>query len=229
MKNICKIFCFIFLIFTSCNTATQENKSDIRVRITIESEKSEVATVKVYVESQTGNSITGALVIIRNNQNSTAIIPYDSSNSCYYVQYPIPLDSELIITVDSLASDSTKEFVIPHTLLTTGANITSFRDSIGNSVLSGQYLKKDNDIQISWDSVCEDAVYFVTIKTALETKLQLSTKNTSILIPANSISSAGTYYVQIQTQKIFGDPLFKTASYYSVSVYSNSNLGFSIE
>lgn len=227
-KSVITIFLSLLFIFLGCSNINQ-NEQVIRTRTMIESSKSSFAYLKVYLENSGGNAISGALVTVRNNQNGVAVIPFDTEKSCYSIETPIPVDEIFHIRIDSLASTKIIEYSIPHRQLITGAFVTTFRDSAGNSVLSGQSIQKDLDIQLTWNSVLENAVYTVAVKTPFETVYQISTKQTSVVISAHTLKPRDDYYIQICTQIIFGDPTFQKYNYYSASCFASNNIGFSIE
>ena len=107
--------------------------------------------------------------------------------------------------------------------------VTNFSDSGGNNVLSGKSLINTNEIQISWDSVkADNVVYQVIIRNSLSAKWLASVKSNYVIIPVNSLEP-GTYYLTINAQNIYGDVLFETYNYYSVSNCSSASISFCIE
>ena len=133
------------------------------------------------------------------------------------------------IKVKSNIIGDTYKIIVPHFRLDSKPVVTNFSDSEGNNVLSGKSLINTNEIQISWDSIkADNVVYQVIIRNSLSVKWLASVKSNYVIIPANSLES-GTYYLTINAQNIYGDVLFETYNYYSVSNCSSASISFCIE
>jgi hypothetical protein len=219
----------VSLFLWSCADAQVQDENTVKVRTVVESEKSDEADIRVFLEGPDGNMVTGAVVIVRNSKNAVLKIPFDPASFCYSESFPIPSDGMLYFSVQSLLSDDIVEYSVPHVPLTSPPVVSVFRDSSGNSALSGQALDADSPVQVAWNALATGVVYQVAVKTALSTLYAESTEANEILIPADSLEAGSGYYLSITAEKIFGDPLFRSASYYSVSAYTGAKMAFSVE
>lgn len=235
MKKVYKtivLFCCTLLFAGCSNQASPETveKTDIFPRTIITSSGTEEAVdIQVFVEGSDGNELTGALVLVTTNTSSVKRIDFDVESFSYKTQISYPSDGKFTFSISSSLVEEKKEFTLYHKKLSMIPCISKFCDSEANSVLEGNTLLADKEIQLGWNSLGDGVIYVVTIKTALQTVYSVSTKAQQIIIPANTLTADTAYFAQIQAQQIDGDPTFTEVNYYSASVYDNSNLGFSVE
>ena len=217
---------FLFLLF-SCKQNDFDTK--IAVRTIIESTSSTTdASIRVFAEGKDGNLLTGALVVVKNSKNNALVLSFDPDTFCYTGSMPAPEDGEFYFSVKSALSSERKEYSIRHQKLTTSADLQEMKDAEGNSALSGQKLQVTNPVQIVWNAVVPNAVYQVQVSDSFDVLYAVSTKETQCIIPADTFT-AGNYFVSIITQSIFGDPLFISSSYYSVSSAKSASWGVTFE
>lgn len=227
---VCVLLCVLLL---SCTYDTYETyttaPSGLHIRTIVESSGNSDVEVQVFLENSDGNAVSGALVQVRTAVNNVTRLPFDTEKNCYTAFVPPSQEGQIHINVRSALLGSEQAFSIPHTEIQKTPAVTVLQDALGNSMLNGQKLNAREEIQVGWDSVLDGAIYLVRVKTALDPLYSVSTESTQVIIPANTLEAGQNYFVQIEAQKIFGDPLFATAGYYSVSIQSGSNMGFSLE
>ncbi|HCM26081.1 MAG: hypothetical protein A2Z96_05720 [Spirochaetes bacterium GWB1_48_6] len=214
------------IILVSCagaGTDAVRDESGVRIRTRIESEKTKVADILVYVEGADGDQVTGAVVVVRNSANDVVLLPFDPVRYCYAGSIAIAEEENFSISVDSILLADSIDYSIPHVRITEEPVLAQFRDSSGRSVLAGENLDGGEEIQVAWSSRIPGSVYQVSARTALETVYSVSTEAPQVVIPAGTFASGSSYYLQIQAQKIFGDPLFRVADYYSVATFPGSS------
>lgn len=227
MKKVGFVFClFILLFLVSCQNDVSQK---IQIRTTIESVKDGDATVSVFLEGPLGNTVDGALVLVSDSSNSVSQIRFDPTRHCYCSTLPVPFNREFQFTIQSVLLDSQLQYSIIHEVIPHAPIIAEFRDSKGNSVLSGQKLSRESSIQVNWDSVIENAVYCLAISTPFADIYTGSTRETSMTIPPLPDTGTSSLYLSITAQSIRGDPFFVTHPYYSVSIYPSASTGFSFE
>lgn len=230
IKFICAVCALLPFLVLSCtyNTSTLPSAS-LRIRTIMESSGNTDVGVQVFLENSDGNAVSGALVQVRTATNTITRLPFDPQKNCYTAPVPSSQEDQIHISVSSALLEGEQTFNIPHVQIQTTPTVSVLQDALGNSMLNGQNLNSAEEIQVGWDSVLDGAIYIVTAKTALDTLYSVSTESTQIIIPANTLEAGQNCFVQIEAQKIFGDPLFKTVDYYSVSVQSGANMGFTLE
>jgi len=226
IKKEIVLIIFILLI-TSCKTSI-DNSGNVKIRINAKSEYSKDIDFQVFIENEYGNSVNGALVLAQSESGITELFSFDNSSQSYTGSINGIEDDyyNIIVKSNSLLNFYSKK--IPHTRLNKKTAVTFFSDSDGNSVLSGNLLKKNLPIQIAWNSLGQNVNYQVLVKNALNTKWTASINNCNIIIPANTLD-AGNYYLYINAQKSYGDLFFETENYYSVSNISSSAITFTVQ
>ena len=218
------VFIFFCFLFSAC----KKDGPLFRVYGSITTINGGNAEIKAIVENEFGNCMTGAVVFVSDSKNSVTIMDYNSNSCCYTAVVDAIEDDIYTITVDSIAIGKNIVITIPHTRLSTKPTILSFSDSNGNTVLSGDSLSKDCASYAAWESCGNDVVYHISIKSPLTTLWSGSSSSTSIDIPPY-ILKPGIYYLCVTAQKIYGDPYFSSADYYSVSSIDSSNIQFYVE
>jgi hypothetical protein len=219
--------CFT-LFFSSCDTGNNLSKPQVNVRATVESQNSDTALITVYLEGPDGNLVSGAIVMVSDTQNAALKINFDDSTSAYKGNYPIPTDGIINITVRSVLLDNPVNLTIEHKPIYIKPSVQIFEDSLGNSVLNGQPIKRSSPLQIAWNSCGSGVIYQVLVKTAFQILFSAATNGLSFEIPAESIASGNGYVVQIIAQNIAGDPFFQNDNYYSSSIMAGNNLSFNV-
>lgn len=226
----CLVFALLPFLLLSCTYNTYPDSSgSLRIHSTAESSGNADVGVQVFLENYEGNAVSGALVQVRTDTNNIERLLFDPQKNCYAASVPASQEGQIYISVRSALLETEQIFTIPHTQIQTNPDVTLLQDALGNSVLNGQGLNPTEEIQVGWNPVLDGAVYIATVKTALDPLYSVSTESTQVIIPANTLLANQNCFVQIEAQKIFGDPLFKTTDYYSVSAQSGANMGFTLD
>lgn len=227
MKKLFVILLFISILFFSCEPYAKNKK--INTRVSVQSLKNENYEIRVFVEGLDGQIITGASVILINENNQITHIPFNTNEWCYFSKINITNDEIFKLYVNSILLENPMEMKIPCSPLKNKPIITSIQDSSGTSVFLGNNPSGSKDIQVTWDSCGDDITYYATIKNALSTVYATSTEQNQFIIPAGSLEPKTNYYATVQAQKIGGDSIFKTYNYYFISVIESSQVGFLVE
>jgi len=239
MKNYFnKLFVFlIFTFFLSCSTdePKEEAKSDttsfvFSPRISIVSQNTNIADVNVEIEGFDGNLVSGAVVLVSNNINGVNKCAYDPTTGSYNCKFPIPTDGIIKITIKSVLSPVPFTYSIFHQQIINKPIINVFEDSAGASVLLGTSLDFLKDVQIGWTSCGEEIVYHISIKSSLQTIYETSTESLTHFIPGGTIifSPGQIYYLQINAQRIIGDPFYQKNNYYSAAIRTGDAISFNV-
>ena len=233
MLNVKKILYSMLvslILLSSCkNIQNSENDSHLNARVKITSEYNKNIEFNVYLENESGQSVNCAVVSVKSSSGVSLILEFDNNIQCYKGSMNGIDNDNYEIKVKSNIIGDTYKIIVPHSRLDSKPVVTNFSDSGGNNVLSGKSLINTNEIQISWDSIkADNVVYQVIIRNSLSVKWLASVKSNYVIIPANSLES-GTYYLTINAQNIYGDVLFETYNYYSVSNCSSASISFCIE
>jgi len=216
-----KLFAVIAgLLLFSC-AAPEDVKPNIRAVLKATGTGSIRATV--FVEGSDGNSLSGAVVTIRDKRNAILQLNYDSV-ACSYngLMEEFPGESSYNVDVGTVLSKNKITLTVPYLRLLNAPEVIIFQDMAGNSVLHGQSINSAQPVQIGWSGSGEGVVYQVTIRTALRAVYAVSTNSLNITVPADSIP-AGSYILDVSAQKVYGDAYFRNSQYYSLS-YINASL-----
>ena len=207
------------LILFSC--AAPDIKPNVRAALRSTGTGSIRATV--FVEGADGNSLSGAVVTIRDKRNAILQLNYDSV-ACSYngLMEELPGESSYNVEVTTILSKEKIKLTVPYLRLPSAPEVIVFQDMTGNSVLHGQSINSNQPVQIGWSRSGEGVVYQVTIRTALKAVYAISTNSLNITVPAGSIPT-GSYLLEISAQKVYGDAFFRTSSFFSLS-YINASL-----
>jgi hypothetical protein len=218
----------VTLCFFSCNNGVQENThAQGRVRASVISTGSGNVRCSVVVEGPGGDSLSGAVVSVMDVGNKISSLTYDPSVCAYQVVLEEQAGTTYTFEINTILSETSITIDVPYTAVLTKPNITIFQDEEGDSVLNGQSLKNNLASQIAWSSCGDGVIYQISIKTALTIVYMVSTNANTYTFPAGSIP-AGNYAVEVMAQKIYGDPLYKTKNYYSVSTTAGMVLSFNV-
>jgi len=241
MKNhFNKLFVFLILtLFLSCSTEEpkeeEENKSDstnfaFSPRISIVSQNTNIADVNVEIEGFDGNLVSGAVVLVSNNINGVNKCAYDPTTGSYNCKFPIPTDGIIKITIKSVLSTVPVTYSIFHQQIINKPIINVFEDSTGASVLLGTALDFLKDVQIGWTSCGEEIVYHINIRSSLQTIYEATTESLTHFIQGGKflISPGQIYYLQINAQRIIGDPFFQKNNYYSAAIRTGDVISFNV-
>lgn len=222
---------FILIVFSavlfSCshdNTALVPN-----IRTFIQSEGLGIVEINIYIEGVDGNSLTGAFVAVSTDSLSYTYMKYSPEECCYKGSMQGTSCNKYYFIVDSILFQNRVTFSIQHEQLTDKPVVSVLSDAAGNSGLNGEELNADLPIQICWTQPSSNCTYIVSIRTATETVYSVSTQNSTVYLPPETLSNGLNYYVKIQAQKSYGDILYNKENYYSVNVLDSINLGFSCE
>ena len=209
--------CFVFF---SC---TEEETVSVRVRAALKATGTGSVRASVFVEGPGGNSLSGAVVTVKDGRNQILQLSYDSA-ACSYngLTEELPGLTNYTVEVATILSPKNKTLTVPYSKIEEAPEVIVFQDAAGNSALHGQALKSNQPLQIGWSGSKDAAVYEAAIRTALKTIYSVSTNANTVTVPANTIP-AGSYLLEISAQKIYGDIYFKSSSFCSVS-YINSSL-----
>jgi hypothetical protein len=215
IKNIC-LFCVISII-TGCTNTAQDTTVQPLVRAALKSSGSGSIKAQVFVEGSDGNALSGAVVIVKEDNNSLLQLLYETSTCSYSgVLEEKTGRTNYIIEAASILSGGIISLKVPYTKLAAAPNVTIFQDADGNSVLKGQHLSGRQSIQIGWDDCGENVVYVLIIRTSLKTIYTVTSNACTVTVPPDTIP-AGAYLLEISAQKIHGDVYFRSFPYYSVS------------
>jgi hypothetical protein len=226
------VFCLSAVVFVfaavSCSQSV-ENES-LSVRSSLVSDSGGDITACVYPENtETGNIVTGAVVLITGTNNVVTELSFSNDSQCYTGTIPDARTQDYYtVDVRSALCDEIS-YIIPHTRLVDRPAVSLFEDSDGSSVLSGKALSCSLPVQIAWGSYGSGIVYQVVIKSGLKTVVYKSTEEASLLIPSDTFTAGTLYYISIAAQYIRGDPYFKTADYYSVSSIKSAGISFNVQ
>lgn len=200
-------------LFAGCNDGTENTEPQVRASIKFSS--TNMVRAAVFVEGPNGNSLTGALVTVKNDRNILTQLPYESSTSSYngVIEEVI---GNYTVEVKSILSKKVTRLKIPYSLPSGAPNVTVFQDEDGNLALRGQSLSSNRRIQITWFDCGEGVVYQVAIKSALRTVYSVSTEACILSLLPDTLP-VGAYLLEIAAQKIEGDVTFTKKPYYSAS------------
>jgi len=228
------LFFILLMLFSSCEEPKKEEEKIETVlifpRISIVSQNTNIADVTVEIEGYDGNLVSGAVVLVSNNSNGILKCNYDFYTGSYFCKYPIPANGIINVSIDSILSSYTLNYTIPHRQIVSKPVINVFEDSDGCSVLMGMPVDFLRTVQIGWTSSGEGIVYQITIRSALQTLYQASTESLTHIIPGGivDVSPGQIYYIQINAQRIIGDPFFKTSRIYSAAIRTGDTISFNV-
>lgn len=224
-KRVCVLAISVLtILFGSCALS---DAPGVNVRTTITSSGNGIAKVRVYIEGPDGRIVDAALVQLSESSGTCELLPFDATACLYETSRTIPADGLFFVSVRSVLMEQTYERTISHLPVGTNPVVTVFADAQGNSVLNGEVLDRTSGLQIAWESLGDDIVYSLTIRTATSVYHAVNTRALTVLIPEYIVPAAGTCYLSLSAQRIDGDPLFETADYHSVAssgstyVYAN--------
>jgi hypothetical protein len=210
---------FSAFLFTACQDTVEDETVKPSVRASFVKLNGSDTAVKatVFVEGPDGNALSGAVVIVKDGRNTMTQLAYESA-SCSYngTLEEITGGTTYVVEVASVLSDGIIKLNIPYSAPEGPPRVTVFQDSDGNSVLRGQNLSANRQVQIGWADVGEGVVYQVAVKTALKTVYAVLTDACTVTVPSGNFQP-GAYLLEITAQKIYGDVFFRTAPYYSAS------------
>ena len=226
-KNNLFFFMIILILLNSCSF--QNGETNLFVRVKVSSEYNKDIDFKVYLENEAGQAVNCAVVTVVSDSGISSILEFNNTFQCYCGSVNGIDKDEYKIIVKSNLMKGYYTMKIPHLRLSEKPYVLIFNDSEGNSVLSGKPVNKNKQVQIAWNEIDdEDVVYQVIVKDSMNVKWQASVKSNNVIIPAGTFES-GTYYLSIKAQKAYGDILFATENYYSVSNCSGSSISFCVE
>jgi hypothetical protein len=215
--------------FVSCRHNAGAALAGLAARVSVESEKTDTADIRVYLEGNDGNLVTGALVIVKSEQNTALKLDFDYTEGVYADSYPIPPDGRLYIEIRSALLNEPMKLSILHKPVLVRPAVQTLQDESGKSALYGQSLQYDLVKQLGWNNCGDGIAYQVIIKDAFGIVYEKTTEALTIDIPAKSIPPGTGYTVQIIAQKINGDPFFITNNYYSAAVNKGSLVSFDVD
>ena len=214
------------LLFFSCAAEETEN---LRVRASLKATGTGSIRVSVFVEGPGGNSLSGALVTVKDSRSNVLQLNYDSS-ACSYngLTEELPGLTNYTVEVATIISKESIMLTVPYSRIEEAPEVIVFQDAAGNSALHGQAIKSDQPVQIGWAGSAEAASYEVTIRTALKTVYAVSTNANTITVPAYTIPE-GSYLLEVSAQKIHGDIFFKSSPFCSVSFINSTLVSCDVE
>lgn len=219
----------LILITLLCCCSLEEAEDPLTVpgiRTIVEHSNSDRYKVYVFLEGNDGQSVTGALVYLVNNNNTHSLLQYDFTEGCYTLEPDYLESGTYNIVVKSRAFKESREEIV-FSRVSESPTIEILQDSIGNNALTGDYLTKNRDISISWEGIENTTSYTLSIfiSGSLVNTI-VTTENNYIL---SGLDKSGSYSISIKAQAINGDPLFIEKSYYTVSERVSSNIYWIIE
>lgn len=227
-KLLLTMYLLFIVILSSCKQ--NEESPQIQLRASLLSSGGGVISASVYPENcETGNIVTGAVVLVYNSANEVTELPFDNDSQCYTETLSDTLtnDTYTVVVDSSLCDEMT--MTVPHVQLQEKPVVSVFEDSDGNSVLEGTDVDSTLPLQIAWNSLGDDVVYKVTVQSSLSTVFIKSTQTANVVVPASTLEEGGSYYLSITAQYIQGDPYFKTESYYSASSIKSAGVSFNVQ
>lgn len=215
-------------IILSCSQ--NEDSPQIKLRASLLSSSGGDITAYAFPEnSETGNIVTGAVVLIYNSANEVTELSFDNSSQCYKATLSDTLEYDTYTVVASSSLCNDVAIAMPHKKLSEKPVASVFEDSDGNSVLKGNELDSALPIQISWNRLGDNVVYKVAIQSGLATAYVKSTQAPNITVPAGVLKTGGSYYMSVTAQCIKGDPYFKSEPYYSASSIKSAGVSFNVQ
>lgn len=222
------LFIGILLIpLASCHE--EQTEYNLYVRICAESHNGSDISFKVFPENSQGNIINGAVAYVQNADNIITYLTFNNNNQCYDGTAPACSSGEYKVIVHSKAVGEYCEISIINKVINERIVFSAFYDSKGNSVLAGDSIQCNEEVQIAWNSAGDDIVYQVQVTTAAKNIWQASTAAPNIVIPQGVLTDSTIYYFQISAQSITGDPTFLNTNYYSVSSIQSPVMSFYAE
>ncbi len=224
MKKII-VICFLILSFVSCKQNHDDLKK-VNARVFIESDKNTESIIKVFLEDRFGNALTGAKIICVDKNNRASLLEFDALKYYYWVKTELPSLGDVKIYIQSNALKKEKKLVVPHEKILKLPKLIAFQDISGKSVLKGEDISSQEDIQIAWESMGANCIYTLEIKTSVDTVYSYATNACNIIISSNTLKANKNYYLVLTVQKYSGDPLFKNYNYYSLSSTQTGGINF---
>ncbi len=117
------------------------------------------------------------------------------------------------VSVESIMGNA--ELSIPVIVLTETPDVIVIQDSSGVVAGQGNRVSSSRDISIAWREVTGSSVYICTVRASRGIVFSQSTIETSIRIPAATLSPAETCNVLVEAQYIAGDPYLRKENYYA--------------
>lgn len=208
------------------DNSSEENKDSMDIRFVLETKNMSQTVANVYLEGRDGNLVTGSTVLVRNTENVATLVGFDFTKGCYSGNIPASSDGKYSVEIISKLLDDKKTQTVEHFILEKTPTIKGLVDSDGNDATLGGELKLKSDISLTWELVDNSTTYQVKIlKDGKEVFVSTSKENT-LIIPADTLKDSGQYSIFISAQYISGDPLFEKNNYYSYSEKVGTTLLF---
>lgn len=211
--------CFICAIFLFGCT-TQPNT--LKIRVSIESSNIGYATVKVYPENDYGEIVSGAVVIVRDENNVITNLEYHEDSKLYLGTINCYENNVYSVEVESNYDKQIHIIKVPHKSFVDKPVFTTICDETGSSSLKGQSLNPQKSILLNWSDLGEGVVYQVNVKNNTQTFLQKGSEINSFVIPENTLKESSVYYISVTAQYLSGDILYRNEKYYSASFIQSS-------
>ena len=114
----------------------------------------------VFVEGADGNSLSGAIVTVKDKRNAIVQLNYDSVVCSYSgLLEELPGETNYIIEIMTILSKENIKLTVPYARLQDAPEVTVFQDMAGNSVLHGQSIDSKQPVQIGWSGSGAGIVY----------------------------------------------------------------------
>lgn len=225
MKKLC-VISLVLLIFTACSQYTPSVAS---LTASIISSYDNPVVIRVFMEGNDGNYITGARVHITNPGGQLESAGFTTNEGCYKGYFEELLSGEYTITVYSPLLPQTETMVIQHTIPEGSPFITQLSDEGGNNALLGNPLNGNSNVSVRWDPVTGGGIYVVSLKRGVNPVWTQSLSECALTIPSLTMADNGSYTLSITSQCITGDPFLIEEPYYSVSESRPVHVLFSVE
>lgn len=222
MKNK-NILIFLFsILFFGCKI--EQDMLHVRVKAISTNTDDEIEFC-VYPETMDGVIATGASVCVVNESNVVKYLDYDSKTQCFkgYVQNT---GCNYNVVVKSMLYPYRIDVDVVHRKLNTKLELMFFRDESGNSALSLDRMNSFEKLQLSWNSLGDDIVYNVEIRSDSEIYFSNNTYASFIEIQNDVLPKNKTLFLTIKAQSVNGDCFFESSNYYSSSVNKSSSFCF---
>lgn len=200
-----------------CGLAASCAARGIDVRAVLESDASSNLSMRVYVEGDDGNGVTGALVLVETPTSESSLLSWDSSLGCYHDTIPDAESGNYGLTVRAFLDSKRFEITVPHQVMSTRPLLKAISTADGSDALGGASLDRSCDIAVAWSAVAGASAYRLEARRAGIVVYASSSLETDCVIPAGSLRDAGSTAFSVLAQFRSGDPLFEAARYCSSS------------
>ena len=222
MRRIFLMFLFL-LGLASCHPNTSEG----RVRVQALVDKTEL-NLTVVLEGDRGQSLSGALVQVKDPAGALHLMSYDSRTSAFEHRSQA-IHGVYEVIVDSVVL-SRRIQNLPVTILAPQPDILSVSDGLGHRAEDFEKLEVSSPIHVEWQATEGAGHYLLELSQTNTPLLSITTTNTHYTIPANTLSATqtGSYAsLQVTANHQIGDVNFSD-NIFVVATSTGSNYSFQV-